>query len=212
MTNDLAGAARAEANRNQLARLCTLSDVVYGVGLVLIIQWLPLPSESEAEGKVAILELFAEFSQNIITVLIGLAFVIVYWMRSNTLLGALDRTSKAHTALSIASVFFVLLLLYSLRVSEEVTAPSRRVSQSFATAMIGIAAGMAWYWARRKGLVLSGITPAEQERLQIEAHAEPLAAVVTIPLAFAGELWWNLGWLAYFPIAAFLRRRERRRA
>ena len=34
------------------------------------------------------------------------------------------------------------------------------------------------------------------------AFTEPLTAILTIPLAFVGELAWNLGWLAYIPIAA----------
>jgi hypothetical protein len=31
--------------------------------------------------------------------------------------------------------------------------------------------------------------------------------LVTLPFAYVGELAWNLAWLAYIPIAAFLRRR-----
>ena len=38
--------------RSQLARLATLTDVVYAVGLVLVIQWLPLPEESHGGGVV----------------------------------------------------------------------------------------------------------------------------------------------------------------
>jgi uncharacterized membrane protein len=107
-----------ETARSQLERLAMLTDVVYAVALVLIIQWLPLPEESHAEGVLWLVDLFAEYSTNIVAVLIGLAFVIMYWLRSNTLLTALDRTDSVHTALSIASVFFLLLLLYVVRVSE----------------------------------------------------------------------------------------------
>jgi hypothetical protein len=201
--------AHTEVHRNQLLRLSTLTDVTYAVGLVLVIQWLPLPNESTAEGAVGIWTLLVEFSQNVAATLIGLAFIIIYWLRSNTLLGAVDRTNWTHTVLSIASVACMLFLLYVLRVSEEVTGPSRRAGQSVATGLIGVTGGMAWYWARRKKLVIEGIGPKTQEKLQVEAYAEPLAALVTIPLAFLGELWWNLGWLAYFPIAAFLRRQSR---
>ena len=70
-----------------------------------------------------------------------------------------------------------------------------------------IAAGAAWWWARRKGLVREGITSEEKLGVQIEAFAEPLTALVTLPFAYVGELAWNLAWLAYIPIAAFLRRR-----
>ena len=199
-------AYRATA-KSQLERLATLTDVVYAVALVLIISWLPLPEESHAKGAVWLIDLWAEYSQNIIAVVIGLVFSIMYWIRSNTLMTALDRTDGVHTGLSIASVFFLLLLLYMVRVSAEVAAPSRRAGESVAVALIGIAAGAAWWWARRKGLVREGITKDEMLGVQLEAFAEPLTALVTLPFAYVGELAWNLAWFAYIPIAAFLKRR-----
>jgi uncharacterized membrane protein len=193
--------------RAQLRRLATLTDVVYAVALVLIIQWLPLPAESQSGGVVWLLDLWAEHSGNIISVIIGLAFTILYWIRSNTLMTALDRTDGLHTGLSIASVFCLLLLLYVVRVSADLVEPSKRAGESLAVALIGIAAGAAWWWAGRKKLVREGISSDERLGLQIEAFAEPLAALVTLPFAYVGELAWNLAWLAYLPIAALLRRR-----
>jgi uncharacterized membrane protein len=193
--------------RTQLQRLTTLTDVVYAVALVLIIQWLPMPAESHAEGAVSFMALFSEYATNMVAVLIGLVFIIMYWLRSNTLLTALDRTDSVHTALSIASVFFLLLLLYVVRVSHEVAGPSRRAGESVAVALIGLAAAAGWWWARRKGLVREGITKEEMLGVQIEAFAEPMAALVTLPFAFVGEVAWNLAWLAYLPIAAILKHR-----
>ena len=194
--------------RSQLERLAILTDVVYGVALVLIISWLPLPEESHATGAVWIFDLWAENSQNIIAVVIGLVFSIMYWIRSNTLMTALDRTDGVHTGLAIASVFFLLLLLYVVRVSSEVAAPSRRAGESIAVALIGIAAGAAWWWARRKNLVREGISKEEMLGIQLEAFTEPLTALVTLPFAYVGELSWNLAWFVYIPIAALLRRRS----
>ena len=196
--------------RSQLQRLAILTDVVYGVALVLVVTWLPLPEESHATGAIWLADLWAEYSQNIIGVVIGLVFTIIYWLRSNTLMTALDRTDGVHTGFSIASVFFLLLLLYMVRVSGEVAAPSRRAGESMAVALIGIAAGAAWWWARRKGLVRDGISKDEMLSIQLEAFTEPLTALVTLPFAFVGELAWNLAWFAYIPIVAFLRRRDSR--
>ena len=193
--------------RSQLQRLGTLTDVVYAVALVLVIQWLPLPEESHSGGVVWLADLWAEYAGNIISVIIGLVFTILYWIRSNTLMTALDRTDGVHTGLSIASVFFLLLLLYIVRVSAEVAEPSRRAGESIAVALIGIAAGAAWWWAQRKRLVREGISKEEMLSVQLEAFAEPLTALVTLPFAYVGELAWNLAWLAYIPIAGFLRRR-----
>jgi hypothetical protein len=178
---------------------------------VVVVQWLPLPEESHADGAVWLGTLWAENSENIIAVIIGLAFTIIYWLRSNTLMTALDQTDGVHTGLSIASVFCLLLLLYVVRVSGELTASSRRVAESAAVALIGIAGGAAWLWARRNGLVRKGISKEMRVGVQIEAVAEPLAALVTLPFAFVGELAWNLSWLVYIPIAAVLRRRGSRR-
>ena len=193
--------------RSQLTRLATLTDVVYAVGLVLVIQWLPLPEESHSGGVVWIADLWAEYATNIVAVIIGLIFIILYWIRSNTLMTALDHTDGVHTGLSIASVFFLLLLLYVVRVSEQVAAPSRRAGESIAVALIGLAAGAAWWHARRKGLVREGISAKEMLAVQIEAFAEPVSALVTLPFAFVGEAAWNLAWFAYVPIAALLRKR-----
>jgi hypothetical protein len=190
----------ADTARSQLTRLATLTDVVYAVGLVLVIQWLPLPEESHATGAVWIADLWAEYATNIVAVIIGLVFIILYWIRSNTLDGV-------HTGLTIASVFFLLLLLYVVRVSEQVAAPSRRAGASIAGAHIGLAAGAAGWHARRKGLVREGISAKEMLAVQIEAFAEPLSALVTLPFAFVGEIAWNLAWFAYIPIAAVLRKR-----
>lgn len=198
--------------RGQLARLATLTDVVYAVALVLVVSWLPLPEEIHAEGVVWIADLWTESASNILAVVIGLVFVVLYWIRSNTLMTALDRTDGVHTGFSIASVFFLLLLLYVVRVSGQVAAPSRRAGESLAVVLIGLAAGAAWWHARRKGLVREGVTAKEMLNVQVEAFAEPLSAVVTLPFAFVGELAWNLAWLAYIPIAAVLRRRGARKA
>ncbi len=207
----MADSSHNETAIAQLSRLAVLTDVVYAVALVLVIQWLPLPSESHAGGTVWLKDLFAEYGGNLISVFIGLVFVIVYWIRSNTLLSALQRTDAWHTAFSIASVFFLLLLLYIVRISAEVAAPSRRAGESVAVALIGIAAGAAWMRARKHDLVRPGITPEERLGVQVEAFAEPLAALITLPFAFVGEFAWNLSWLAYIPVAAFLRRRDARR-
>ena len=200
----------AKASRSELGRLKTLTDCVYAVALVVIIGWLPLPSESLSDGEVWLLQLFADHLQNLVGVGIGLAFVIIYWLRSNLLMAYLDRTSGSHIAYSIASVFFLLFLLYIVRISEEVAAPSRRAGESVAVALIGIAAGLAWWRARKEGLVRAGVSKEDMLDAQIEAFSEPLTALITIPFAFVGELWWNLAWFLYIPIAALLRRRGRR--
>ncbi len=203
-------AAYHESVRNQLVRLAQLTDVVFGAALILIVFWLPRPDESLVAGEVWIGQLFLDHPQNLMGILIGLVFVILYWLRSNTLFSALDRTDGVHTALSIASVFFLLLLLYVVQVAGEVAAPSRRAGESIAVALIGLSAAGAWRWACFKDLVRDGIPDSDRLKTQIEAFSEPLTALITLPFAYIGEWSWNLAWLIYIPIAVFFRKRGAR--
>ena len=198
--------AAMENARSQLRRLITLTDVVFGVALVVIVGWLPLPEEVEGAGW--LLDVFAANPANLIATLLGLLYVIIYWLRSTTLMADLDRTSGRHAGLSIASVFFLLFLLFVVRVNHELEGASARASESVAVALVGIFAGLAWWRARKEGLVRDSISSEQRVALQVEAYAEPLTALVTLPIAYVGELAWNLAWLAYIPVAAVLRRRR----
>ncbi len=207
----MSGSAKHEVARTQLRRLGTLTDCVYALALVSVMRWLPLPEESVLAGEEPwMLELFAEFSGNLVAALIGLVFIIMYWLRSNQLMAHLDRTSGAHTSLSIASIAAVLLLLYVVRVSAEVAAPARRSGESIAVLLIGVFGAAAWTLARRKGLVRAGLTNREITKVHLEAFTEPIVALITLPFAYVGEVSWNLAWLAFFPVAALLRRRAAR--
>jgi len=79
-----ADSVRSGTARNQLERLATSTDVVYAVALVLVVSWLPLHEESHSQGVVWIADLWGQYASSMVAVVIGLAFVILYWIRSNT--------------------------------------------------------------------------------------------------------------------------------
>jgi len=194
--------------REQLKRLGTLTDCVYAVALILVIQWLPLPSESSAiAGSVWLFDLFSEFASNLLTAFIGVVFIILYWLRNTSLGARVDRTDGPYVVLSILSVFFLLFLLYVVRIGGELEGPAARAGESVAVALIGITASAAFWHARRRGLVRKSISAEELSGLQIESLTEPLTALITLPIAYVGELWWNLSWFAWLPLAKFLSRR-----
>jgi len=56
--------------RSQLRRLKTLTDVVYGAALVVVIGWLPLPEETE--GTRWLIDVFAAHPANLVATLPGL--------------------------------------------------------------------------------------------------------------------------------------------
>jgi hypothetical protein len=153
------------------------------------------------------IDLFAEFSGNLVAALIGLVFIVMYWLRGNQLSAHLEGTDKTHTTFSIASLAAVLLLLYVVRVSAEVEAPARRSGESIAVFLIGAMGAAAWVHARREGLVREGVSRSEASKVQLEAFTEPIVALITLPFAYVGEVSWNLAWLAYIPVSAILKRR-----
>lgn len=191
-----------------MRRLMTFTDCLYALGVVLIIQWLPLPSESHATGGIWLLDLFAEYSQNLLAVFIGVVFIVLYWIRSNHLLNELQRSNGVHVAFCMAQVFFILMLLYIVRVSGEIEPASARAGESIVLILTGLFGALGWRYAGTKGLVRKGVSKEDMQKIYIEAYAEPLAALVTLPFAFVGELVWNLAWLAYIPIARFVRARH----
>ncbi|MGB5295980.1 MAG: TMEM175 family protein [Thermoanaerobaculia bacterium] len=203
----LSESLKLKVAQSQLRRLETLTDCAYAVSLVLVIQWLPLPSESSVVGgKILLADLFAEYAGNLISIGIALAFIIIYWLRSNSRTALLERTDKVHTSLSILSVFFLLFLLYIVRIGAEVEGVSSRAGESFAVAMIGLPLAVGWWHAERKGLIWQGVSDEEKRGEFVESFTEPVTALITLPFAFLGDLYWNLAWLAYIPVSAVLKR------
>jgi len=199
---------RLDSDERTLFRLFTFIDSVYALGIVLIIFWLPLPEESKSEGGIWLFSLFAEFSENIIGVIIGVVFIVLYWLRSNQLLNHLVRTNGPHVFFSVAQVFFILGLLYIIRVGPEIEPASARAGESFMLIMTGLFGALGWRYASKNDLVCEDATKEQRDSAYMEAYTEPLTALVTLPFAFVGGLAWNLAFLAYFPIAAFLRKRR----
>lgn len=199
---------RLHVAREQLDRLGTLTDCVYAVALILIIQWLPMPSESgDTEGHVYLLDLFVEFAGNLLSVVIALVFIILYWLRNTGLGSRVDRTDGTHVTFSILSVFSLLFLLYVVRVGSEIEGTAARAGESTAVAMIGVFSALGFWHARRRGLVRQSISKDELSGLQIESLTEPITAMITLPIAYVGELWWNLSWFVWVPLAKLLSRK-----
>jgi len=161
-------------------------------------------------GKILLSDLFAEYAGNLVSIGIALAFVIVYWLRSNARTALLERTDTVHTALSIASVFFLLFLLYIVRIGAEVAGVSSRAGESIAVSLIGLPLAIGWWHAERKGLIRAGVSDQEKRDEFVEAFTEPVTALITLPFAYLGELYWNLAWLAYIPVSLLLKRRKAR--
>lgn len=196
----------------QLSRLERLTDVVYALVIWHAFSLIPTPTAEEWSGGVAGAFL-ADNAAAFAMVFIAITVCIIYWVQNNTLFGNLEQTDTRHTALSILQIFFLLMFLLSMKIGIELGGSFQtRVFESVTAALVGITGGWAWSYAiKDRRLLLPEVTDSYARQLQDRILAEPITATITILLAFAGPVFWELGWLSYPFIVILVRRRRERR-
>ena len=67
-----------------------------------------------------------------------------------------------------------------------------------AQTLVAVSAYLGWYYAYRKGGLVSDNVPANKsEELLKQNLAEPITALLTMPFAFVGPIAWELSWFLY---------------
>ncbi len=202
--------ARQKREILQMSRLERLADVVYAIIIWRYFMLLPRPAAEQWSWKL----ISAFFSANagvFVSVLIGIVFTIIYWLQNNILLGNLRGTDNRHTILSILQIFFLLIFLMSLRLYIDL-GPLTGVLlfRSIAAVLVGIAGGWGWAYAiKNHRLLLPEVTEQYAYQLRDRILAEPITAIITIPMAFLGPILWQISWLSY-PLVVMLVRHRRR--
>jgi hypothetical protein len=185
-------------------------DVVYAIIIWRAFMLLPRP-EAEQLNWEHIGAFLIDNLGGFLAVLIGIAVTIIYWIQNNTLFGNLRSTDSRHTILSILQLIFLLIFLVSLRLGIDLGASSfTRAFESFAAAMVGIAGAWGWSYAvKNQCLLLPEVTEPYAYRLRDRILAEPITAIITLPIAFVGPILWEVSWLTY-PLVVWLVRGRRR--
>jgi uncharacterized membrane protein len=194
----------------QLQRLARMVDVVYAIIIWRAFTLLPRPTAEQLSWE----HIGAFLSANIggfLLVIIGIIVTIIYWIQNNVLFGNLQSTDSRHTILSILQLFFLLVFLVALRLGIELGASNgTRALESLAAALVGIAGGWGWLYAiKNHRLLLPEVTEQYAYQLRDRILAEPITAIITIPLAFVGPILWEISWLSY-PLVVWLIRAHRR--
>jgi len=182
-------------------------DVVFALAIWRIFTILPRPDPDQPEWD-TVLEMFTTQWALFVTPIIGILILVVFWLQNNALLSRLRATDSLHAGLVVFQLFFVLFLLYAIRVGMVGgSAPDTRVLESVAAALVGLFAYLAWrYAATRHRLVAEDISDAEIHATSHSNLAEPLTALLTIPFAFVGPMAWELSWFLYPLIQRLFRR------
>ena len=195
----------------QLVRLRRLIDVVYALVIWRAFTLMPKPTEGEWNWDV-IDSFLAENIMTFALIIICMVIVIIYWLQHNALFNNLERTDGRHTALSILQIFFLLLFLYSIRLGIVLGASEgTRAFESCMAALMGITSTWSWAYAIKNHRLLSpDMTKKQAHQLLDRSMAEPITAIITIPIAFVGPIFWEISWLSYLIIAFLLKRRRSR--
>jgi uncharacterized membrane protein len=182
----------------KLIRLERVMDVVYALVIWRLFMILPRPEKGEGDTN-SVLELLANNWDTFIIVLLALVIVIVFWLQNNSLFACLKATDRIHTAITIFQLFFLLFFLYSIGAGIRLgAAADSRLLESFAALLLAVSAYLGWFYAYRKGDLVSDDVPVEKSEALLKRNlAEPITALLTMPFAFMGPIAWELSWFLY---------------
>lgn len=188
-----------------------LMDVMFALMLFRILAALPMPSEEDGwtwELGV-LLGLWTEIGPAFLMMIIGVVLIVIYWLQNNKLLGNLERTNGPHVSFSIGQIVFLMLYGYAMATAVDFDSPTTRALQSIALAGVGFCGFFGFrYAARERRLLSPSLSEREADALKISVLPEPVAGLLTVPLAFFGTWAWELGWLVMLPFGSWLRRRH----
>lgn len=196
----------------QLSRLERLADIIYALVLWRLFVLIPKPVSTEGAWH-SFSEYLVENGFTLAIVVIGVVFVIIYWLQSNTLLGNLEKTNSTHTILTIVQLFSLLLFLMSLNLGVVLGGNMfTRLLESCTAALTGLCAAIAWrYGIKNRRLIQPDVDDFNAQKILDNVMAEPLAAIFTIPFAFAGPWAWEASWLLLIPVGFILKRFRKRK-
>lgn len=191
--------------KQQLKRLNTVTDVVYGIIVWRFFDIIPKP----VLGTFGMREFSTYISDNtmmLLLALVGILVTAIYWMQNNTLSAQLKGTDAFHSGLRLVQLFFLMIFLYSMKFGiDNGSSMYSRGFESAAAVCMGVFAGLGFLYAiRKRRLVLEEVTESETRQLLITLLAEPITALFT--LFFINSQWlWELSWMSY-PLFKFLLR------
>ena len=191
-----------------LRRLEMLIDVVFALLIWDIVSTLPLPEGSDL--SLAGLGEFLGGNLDLSIVIIGMVIVLNYWAQNNAHSSELQATDSTHALLSILQLFFLLFYTYAAALGMQFEGDEMALAlQSLTLLLAGVLGFAAWAYAIRDSRLLADYARQEEVTgLLVRSLAEPLTALITLPLAFVSATIWELAWLLYIPLAWYLGRKR----
>ncbi len=208
-TIDSRALAGGRRETNQLRRLETLTDVVYGIAIWRVFMLFPRPDEP-AWNWHSWREFLAAEGMTAVLIAIGVVVLIIYWLQSNTLFSLVERADGKFAVRAIVQLFFVLLFLFAIRVGTELPASAwTRGFESVSALLLGLSSTWMWsYAAKGRRLLHADVSDDEARAVKRRITAEPATALFTLPFVFT-PIFWELAWFTYPAVRRLFRRSAR---
>ncbi|GAB2887074.1 hypothetical protein ACCI51_01065 [Microbulbifer echini] len=180
----------------RLQRLENFIDVAYALLFVNFVLYLP-SGEDMAWTKLefGLLSLLLEHSEEVFRLFIAVGLTLVQWNLTHKLLGPVEQSNNAHTALVLLQQVVVCFYLYFAISDPKLVSISSTAGQSICLALSGFIGLAGWQYARKRGFANASLTRKEKDNVFKTATTEPIVALLTIGLAFIGPVVWSMGWL-----------------
>lgn len=202
--------AMKERGFKQMIRVITIIDVLYALLIYQLFNLMPRP-EVDGFTREELTEVLSNSYVNYLGIFVGLVLILLYWGQSNLQYGNMDRTDERHSVLSILQVFFLMLYLYFIRLDLQFDSPVLTLQmQSITLALAGFFSVWGWYHANKNGLISKSLTSLEKDQVYLKLMPEPVTAILTIPFAAIGPIYWTFSWLLLIPVSWILKRRRNR--
>lgn len=202
--------ANKERGVELLRSVKIMTNVIFALLIFQTFLILPRPGDPELERQ-SLLDLFAEHTNQLLVILVGIVLVLIYWGQVNLLSGNLKRSSPTHAILCLVQVILLMLYLYFLRFDIEYDGMTLALQmESILLALAGFVGAFSWYYAKSMKLTTESIDNKEYKDILFRILPEPIASAFTLPFAVYGPGIWTLSFLSIIPIGMILRHYRKR--
>jgi hypothetical protein len=190
------GSARA------LGRLATFIDVLYALGALHMLSYLPPVRDMSWVGRpLGLLGPLLADGRDVWRTVMGLGVTVICWYLVTRRLSQLRGTDVVHTGMSLVQSGFVAFFVY-FAVCDPTLAggPSARALQCGCLVLAGAIGQLGWRYARRRGLVDPAASRKVIDDIEQSGRTETVTALLNAPLSWIGPISWTVGWIV-IPLA-----------
>jgi hypothetical protein len=186
-----AGAVRA------LRRLEVFLDIVYGLVAVHMLTYLPSVKDMSWAGRpLGLLGAMVGNARELWRAVMGLGITAIAWLVCARRLSRLRATDAMHSAIVLVQTGLACFFVYFAICDPLLTGGATPRALQCATVTLAAASGqLAWYYARRRGLLDPETSPRQVEEIAARGWLETLTALAIAPLSWIGPITWTLGWV-----------------